>query len=79
MQAGDLVIFDVGCELDDYSSDVGRTFPVFGTFGPEQKQILEMVTAVADAVIAATRPGTSHGLPRSPRGLERLMRGVNAP
>ena len=61
MQAGDLVIFDVGCEVDHYSSDVGRTFPVAGRFDAEQKKILEMVTGVADAIIAATRPGTTFG------------------
>ncbi len=59
MRDGDLVIFDVGCEIDYYSSDVGRTFPVSGRFTRRQKQILEMETAVADAVIAAVRPGVT--------------------
>jgi Xaa-Pro aminopeptidase len=57
MQAGDLVIFDVGCELDHYVSDVGRTFPVSGRFSTEQASILSMEVAVADAIIAAVRPG----------------------
>ncbi len=61
MQAGDLVIFDVGCEVDTYASDIGRTFPVSGRFDAEQKKILEMVTGVADAIIAATGPGTTFG------------------
>ena len=56
MTDGDLVIFDVGCELDHYVSDVGRTFPVSGSFTPRQREILEMEVAVADAIIAATRP-----------------------
>ena len=56
MIAGDLVIFDVGCELDHYASDVGRTFPVSGRFTPEQRRRLELSTSVADAVIAAVRP-----------------------
>ncbi|PHN92279.1 hypothetical protein CSC80_15030 [Maribacter sp. 6B07] len=30
MQNGDLVIFDVGCEYEQYVSDIGRTFPVSG-------------------------------------------------
>ena len=54
---GDLVIFDVGCELDYYVSDVGRTFPVSGSFSTEQATILAMEIAVADAIIAAVRPG----------------------
>ncbi|MEQ9591102.1 MAG: Xaa-Pro peptidase family protein, partial [Cyclobacteriaceae bacterium] len=30
MQDGELVIFDVGCEYNNYVSDMGRTFPVSG-------------------------------------------------
>jgi Xaa-Pro aminopeptidase len=56
---GDLVIFDVGCELDHYASDVGRTFPASGRFTPEQRRRLELSTSVADAVIAAVRPGVT--------------------
>ncbi len=63
LEAGDLVIFDVGCELDGYVSDVGRTFPVSGSFSTEQREILEMVTGIADAIIAAIEPGiTFHEL-----------------
>ncbi len=57
MENGDLVIFDVGCELDHYVADVGRTFPVSGRFSPVQRRTLEMVTSVSDAIIAAVRPG----------------------
>ena len=59
MRQGELVIFDVGCELDYYASDVGRTFPVSGKFSAEQRRTLEMVTAVADAILAAVRPGVT--------------------
>jgi Xaa-Pro aminopeptidase len=57
MRAGELVIFDVGCELDHYASDVGRTFPVSGRFSTEQERLLRMATAVSDAIVAAVRPG----------------------
>lgn len=56
---GELVIFDVGCELDFYASDVGRTVPVSGRFSPEQRRVLAMEVAVADAIIAAVRPGVT--------------------
>jgi Xaa-Pro aminopeptidase len=59
MAEGDLVIFDVGCELDHYVSDVGRTFPVSGSFSPEQTRVLAMQRRVADAIIAAIRPGVT--------------------
>ena len=32
VEKGDLVIFDVGCEYNQYVSDIGRTFPVSGKF-----------------------------------------------
>jgi len=59
MAAGELVIQDVGCAVDGYVSDVGRTFPVGGTFSPIQREKLEMITRVSDAVIAAVRPGVT--------------------
>ncbi|MBT8218537.1 MAG: Xaa-Pro peptidase family protein [Bacteroidia bacterium] len=59
MKAGDLVIFDVGCEYENYVSDVGRTFPVSGKFSKRQKEILEMETSIADQIIAFIRPGVS--------------------
>ncbi len=61
MQDGELVIFDVGCELDHYASDVGRTFPVSGRFTPRQRELIKMVTGVTDAMIAAVRPGVTLG------------------
>lgn len=59
MQDGELVIFDVGTELDGYVSDVGRTFPVSGVFSDRQREILAMEVGVADAIIAAMRPGVT--------------------
>jgi Xaa-Pro aminopeptidase len=56
---GELVIFDVGCELDHYVSDVGRTVPVSGTFTPEQARALDAQRRVADAIIEAIRPGVT--------------------
>ena len=57
MHDGELVIFDVGCELDHYASDMGRTFPISGEFTAEQRRLLQMITVVSDSIIAAIRPG----------------------
>ncbi|MEZ4797918.1 MAG: Xaa-Pro peptidase family protein [Flavobacteriaceae bacterium] len=57
MKKGDLVIFDVGCEYNNYVSDIGRTFPVSGKFTPRQKEILEMEVGIADQIIAFLKPG----------------------
>lgn len=57
MQSGELVIFDVGCEYNQYVSDIGRTFPVSGTFSPRQKEILTMEVNIADQIIDFIKPG----------------------
>jgi len=59
MESDDLVILDVGCEIDGYVSDVGRTFPVGGTFTDEQREKLLVSTRAADAIVAAVRPGVT--------------------
>ena len=59
MESGDLVILDVGCEVDGYISDVGRTFPVNGRFTEVQREKLLVSTRAADAVIEAIRPGVT--------------------
>ena len=59
LQDGDLVIFDVGCELNGYVSDVGRTFPANGAFTEIQREKLLVSTRAAEAVIAAVRPGVT--------------------
>lgn len=59
LEDGDLVIFDVGCELNGYVSDVGRTFPANGAFTEVQREKLLVSTRAAEAVIAAVRPGVS--------------------
>ena len=57
MKAGDLVIFDVGCEYKNYVSDIGRTFPVSGKFSKRQREILTMEVGVADQIIDFIKPG----------------------
>ena len=59
MEDGELVILDVGCEVDGYISDVGRTFPVGGTFSDIQREKLMVSIRAADAIIAAVRPGVT--------------------
>ncbi len=57
MEGDELVILDVGCEIDRYVGDVGRTFPVGGAFTEVQREKLLVSTQAADAIIAAVRPG----------------------
>jgi len=57
MEAGDLVIFDVGCEYNNYVSDIGRTFPVSGKFTARQREILTMEVGISDQIIGYIKPG----------------------
>jgi Xaa-Pro aminopeptidase len=43
LKEGDLVLVDAGCEYGFYASDITRTYPVSGTFSPEQKELYNMV------------------------------------
>ena len=58
LRKGDLVLIDAGCELEHYASDVTRTFPVSGTFSPEQKAIYQLVLDAEKQAIEAVKPGT---------------------
>jgi len=55
---GDMVLIDAGCELDNYASDITRTFPANGRFSDEQAAIYDLVLKANEACIEAVRPGT---------------------
>jgi len=57
LKDGDLVLFDAGCEIDCYASDITRTFPVSGKFSPEQKAIYELVLAANEEAFRHIAPG----------------------
>lgn len=57
MEAGDLVLMDVGAQYDGYAADVTRTVPVNGEFTPEQRAIYEIVLASQKAAEREIRPG----------------------
>ena len=54
---GELLLIDAGCELDYYASDITRTFPINGTFSPEQRAVYEIVYEAQLAAIEKTRKG----------------------
>jgi Xaa-Pro aminopeptidase len=59
LEAGDLLLIDGGCELDYFSSDITRTFPVHGRFSGPQRAVYEIVLAAQRASIGAARPGAT--------------------
>lgn len=54
-----LLLMDVGCYTNHYSSDITRTIPVSGTFTPRQKEVYEVVLDVNKKCIAFAKPGLS--------------------
>src|SRR5207249_4428380 len=45
MRAGEVARLDIGCEIDHYMGDVGRTVPVSGSFSADQKEVVDLLVA----------------------------------
>ncbi len=56
-KAGDLILFDVGAEYANYSSDMSRTIPVNGRFTQRQKDVYNAVLRVKDEATRMLVPG----------------------
>jgi Xaa-Pro aminopeptidase len=56
---GELVLMDYAPDFRYYTSDVGRMWPVNGTFSPEQRELLGFILEYRNAVISRIRPGVS--------------------
>ena len=54
---GDLLLFDIGCELKNYSSDLSRTIPINGKFTPRQADCYNAVLRVMKEITKLYRPG----------------------
>lgn len=54
---GDLILFDIGCEYMNYSSDLSRTIPINGKFTERQKQCYNAVLRVMKQLRELYRPG----------------------
>ncbi|HYF40429.1 MAG TPA: aminopeptidase P N-terminal domain-containing protein [Gemmatimonadales bacterium] len=59
MQAGDVVVMDVGASYRGYAADVTRTIPVSGKFTPDQRAIYQIVRDAQAAAERVSRPGAS--------------------
>jgi Xaa-Pro aminopeptidase len=61
LQAGELVVMDMGAEYGFYAADITRTIPVTGRFSPRQRQIYNLVLATQQAALDSVRPGMTLG------------------
>ena len=59
IQAGDVVLIDVGGEYSMYATDITRTLPATGKFTPRQREIYNIVMGAQEAAIKAFRAGHS--------------------
>jgi Xaa-Pro dipeptidase len=58
LQLGDFVLFDDGCSVEGYQSDITRTM-IFGEATARQKQIWELERKAQNAALAAAKPGAT--------------------
>lgn len=59
MQPGEVVRLDIGCQVDHYQGDVGRTVPVSGTFTAGQAEVVDLLVAAYRAGLAVLRDGAT--------------------
>ena len=77
IQAGELMVLDIGSSYGGYSADVTRTLPVSGAFTPTQRAIYSLVRQAQQAGEEALRVGASHSAP-SQSASDILARGLTS-
>jgi Xaa-Pro aminopeptidase len=59
MEPGDLLLVDAAASFQGYTGDITRTYPVSGTFTPEQRAVYAIVLAAQEAGMKAANAGSS--------------------
>jgi Xaa-Pro aminopeptidase len=60
IDAGDLVVCDIGAEYSLYTADITRTYPANGKFTPRQREIYQLVLDTQAAAAAHWKPGMTN-------------------
>ena len=60
LKHGDLLLVDAAGEVEGYTADLTQTFPVSGTFSPEQRKIYQAVLDVNREITRMTAPGVNY-------------------
>ena len=58
MERGDLLLVDAAASYQGYTGDITRTYPVDGSFTPEQRDVYAIVFAAQEAGIKAAQAGS---------------------
>lgn len=56
---GDLVLMDTAPDLGNYTSDIGRMWPISGTYAPWQRELYGFIVEYHKAVLGCIRPGAT--------------------
>ncbi|MCX7683359.1 MAG: aminopeptidase P N-terminal domain-containing protein [Anaerolineae bacterium] len=59
LKDGDLVLMDVAPECNYYTSDIGRMWPVNGTYAPWQRELYGYIVEYHKTLLAHIRPGVT--------------------
>ena len=59
MAGGDLVVVDIGAEVEGYTADITRTYPVGGRFTPRQREVYQLVLDAQEGASRQVQPGKS--------------------
>ena len=57
LEAGNLILFDLGALYNNYGSDISRTYPINGVFSKRQKELYEIVLKANKESIKYVKPG----------------------
>ena len=61
LEKGELLLMDIGAEVQYYAADITRTIPVSGRYSDEQRTVYELVLAAQRDCIAEIKPGRPWG------------------
>ena len=59
LKDGDLVLMDVAPECNHYTNDIGRMWPVNGTYAPWQRELYGYIVEYHKVVLSKIRPGVT--------------------
>ncbi|HEY7955437.1 MAG TPA: aminopeptidase P N-terminal domain-containing protein [Polyangia bacterium] len=59
LTSGQLLLVDAGCEVDGFTADVTRTYPIGERFSPAERRAYQLVLDVEKRCIAEVRPGAN--------------------
>ena len=71
LHKGDMIVFDVGAEYENYTADISRSIPADGRFTREQKEIYSLVLRAQKTAIEQMKSGIPFSEP--PRAAEEVL------